>query len=73
METNKIFDTENAVIEEIDVNENVCIEDSTKEENLSLDDIDEGNLSLEEPEDLTEEQKALLKKILDERKNKVQK
>jgi len=73
METNKIFDTENAVIEEVDVNENVCIEDSTKEENLSLDDIDESNLSLEEPEDLTDEQKALLKKILNERKNKVQK
>ena len=73
METNKIFDTENVVIEEVDVNENVCIEDSTKEENLSLDDTDEGNLSLEEPENLTDEQKALLKKILNERKNKVQK
>lgn len=74
MEENKILNAENASIEEVLVEENLSIEGPEVDDNLSLEDMsDDEILSLEEHEDLTDEQKALLRKILDERKNKVQK
>lgn len=66
MNTEKILDA-NASIEEVDVNSNINIESSEDDNNLSLDYIDEdGNLSLEEPSDFDEDQKALLKKVLND-------
>ena len=73
MKTNKISNAENASIEEVLVEENLSIDEPEVNDNLSLEDMsDDEILLLEEHEDLTDEQKTLLRKILNERKNKVQ-
>lgn len=65
---------ENLIVENSIENADLSIEDNEIIENLSIeDDIDNASLFIEEPTDLIEEQKKLLKNILNERKNKVQK